>query len=226
MTDYSLWHAVGVKHAEKQYLRGDGLNFTGVQHAVDPATPVKHGKVFPVCQQLCGATSHLFDPSSRFACGRCLSELGLARPQDEEPVLASKTSASLPKGIKLCKHCGSPIRKAGPIGRGPVWWRGPVGDGSKDPDHCPVNVNHEPAPLPMVREVRKSRQTGTNVLLIDAAHPDNVDFDDIEGAGRWVTFCEPHGSYVQHQDLATARSFLPLPKEWCAACDGQDSRYS
>jgi hypothetical protein len=71
-----------------------------------------------------------------------------------------------------------------------------------------------------VRETRVPRSTGTPVLCIDALHPDDTDFklDAEEGAGRWVTFCEAHGTFVHHTSWRTARSFLSAPEEWCDGC--------
>lgn len=50
------------------------------------------------------------------------------------------------------------------------------------------------------------------VLIIDARGSD--DFREDEG-GRWVTFCEEHGDFCQHDTRALARDFKDAPEEWC-----------
>jgi hypothetical protein len=66
-----------------------------------------------------------------------------------------------------------------------------------------------------LRERRKNRTTGTYVELYDTEHELNV-FDP--DGGRWVTFCDEHATLCNHLELATARSFLAAPWEWCEDC--------
>lgn len=56
--------------------------------------------------------------------------------------------------------------------------------------------------------------------LIDARKSE--DFREDEG-GRWVTYCDLHGSFVQHATRSLARDFLAHPGEWCEACQHADS---
>ena len=65
-----------------------------------------------------------------------------------------------------------------------------------------------------LRQTTKARSTGTEVEVYDTDDPLSV-FDP-EG-GRWVTICE-HGSLVNHETLATARSFASAPEVWCEEC--------
>lgn len=70
-----------------------------------------------------------------------------------------------------------------------------------------------------IRERRVPRSTGTPVLCIDALHPDDTDFqEDAKDAGRWVSFCEAHGTFVHHTSWRTCRAFLSSPDEWCEKC--------
>lgn len=66
-------------------------------------------------------------------------------------------------------------------------------------------------------ETRRSRarQTGTVVVLVDARC--SPDFNEDEG-GRWITFCDTHHTFCQHETRALATSFLPVPGEWCEVC--------
>lgn len=70
---------------------------------------------------------------------------------------------------------------------------------------------------PLVGEVesRVPRQTGYRTVLIDALQPGDY---RVEEGGRWVTLCEKHGEFVQHETRGTARSFLSAPVEWCDGC--------
>ena len=53
--------------------------------------------------------------------------------------------------------------------------------------------------------------------VIDAnTHPD---FNASEG-GRWVTFCDTHGQFCQHESRSLARAFMGSPEEWCSGCGG------
>lgn len=50
------------------------------------------------------------------------------------------------------------------------------------------------------------------VKIIDGQ--ESPDFDVTEG-GRWVTFCETHGFFVQHTGRAVARDMAKSPETWC-----------
>lgn len=65
-----------------------------------------------------------------------------------------------------------------------------------------------------LRQATKARSSGAVVELYDTTQPENV-FDP--DGGRWVTICE-HGSLVNHETLATARSFAAAPEVWCEEC--------
>jgi hypothetical protein len=67
-----------------------------------------------------------------------------------------------------------------------------------------------------VRETRRNRKTGSIIALLDAAHPDSM-FRSDEG-GRWVTFCETHGLFVQHDTFKLARDWMAEPTCWCQEC--------
>ena len=69
-----------------------------------------------------------------------------------------------------------------------------------------------------VVEARRTRETGRYVALIDAL--ESPDYVPAEG-GRWVTFCDRHGTFCQHETRALGRAFLAAPSEWCEPC-GQD----
>lgn len=64
-------------------------------------------------------------------------------------------------------------------------------------------------------ELRTNRETGTRIHLIDARSA--REFDEAEG-GRWITLCEKHGAFVQHETRSLARSFMAAPSEWCENC--------
>lgn len=74
-----------------------------------------------------------------------------------------------------------------------------------------------------IRTRSRAKSTGTTVLVIDARI--SPDFQEDEG-GRWVTFCEEHGTFCQHETLRDpengigggARTFAARPEEWCEAC--------
>lgn len=50
------------------------------------------------------------------------------------------------------------------------------------------------------------------VKVIDGQ--ESPDFDVTEG-GRWITFCETHGFFVQHTGRAVARDMAKSPETWC-----------
>lgn len=54
-----------------------------------------------------------------------------------------------------------------------------------------------------------------NVTVYDARR--YSDFREDEG-GRWVTFCQKHGTFVQHETRALAYNWAKVPAEWCAEC--------
>jgi hypothetical protein len=45
---------------------------------------------------------------------------------------------------------------------------------------------------------------------------------DTEG-GRWQTVCERHHHIISHDTLATARSWLTHPEEWCDGCIAREA---
>jgi hypothetical protein len=62
---------------------------------------------------------------------------------------------------------------------------------------------------------RRPRSTGLPVTQIDAEkHPD---FDPEEG-GRFVTLCETHSTFCQHDTFSLARAHTASPEEWCEPC--------
>jgi hypothetical protein len=69
--------------------------------------------------------------------------------------------------------------------------------------------------LPGELERSKSRVTGTVNSLIDAE--ESPDFNSEEG-GRWITFCNDHGQFVQHTSRSVAHGFRPRSDEWCSVC--------
>jgi DNA-directed RNA polymerase specialized sigma24 family protein len=59
----------------------------------------------------------------------------------------------------------------------------------------------------------------SQVQVFDARkHPD---FNEDEG-GRWITFCDPHGQFCQHETRSLARAFAQAPEEWCSECQKAD----
>ncbi len=65
-----------------------------------------------------------------------------------------------------------------------------------------------------LRQQTTARSSGAVVELYDTDDPLSV-FDP--DGGRWVTICE-HGYLVNHETLATARSFASAPEQWCEEC--------
>lgn len=68
-----------------------------------------------------------------------------------------------------------------------------------------------------LRVQRKSRQTGSTISLYDAAHADSV--FNVEDGGRWITFCETHELFVQHERFEDAETFFASPYDWCGKCE-------
>lgn len=60
----------------------------------------------------------------------------------------------------------------------------------------------------------KNRQTKTPISLID-----NRDESFDVGGQPWITLCEKHGNYCEHETRALAESLAPVPAEWCPECD-------
>lgn len=57
------------------------------------------------------------------------------------------------------------------------------------------------------------------VEIIDAR--ESEDFRESEG-GRWVTFCQTHGEFLQHRYKSEAESvFGRMSVNWCEACARQ-----
>jgi hypothetical protein len=67
-------------------------------------------------------------------------------------------------------------------------------------------------------QLRKAKSTGTMVGVYNCEQAD-LDTDD----GSWATVCEDHGSIVNHDTLATARSHASAPEGWCDEC-GKEGR--
>lgn len=68
--------------------------------------------------------------------------------------------------------------------------------------------------MSIVRETR-CRATGATVQIVDARL--SLDFDEAEG-GRWVTWCDTHETFVQHETLADARYHAADSATWCGLC--------
>lgn len=66
--------------------------------------------------------------------------------------------------------------------------------------------------------VRRSRRTGTTVALID-----NRDESFDVGGLPWITLCEDHGNYCEHETRKLAESHAPEPDQWCAGCQGGEA---
>lgn len=57
------------------------------------------------------------------------------------------------------------------------------------------------------------------VEIIDSR--ESADFSEAEG-GRWVTFCQTHGEFLQHRHKADAESvFGRMSVNWCGECQRQ-----
>lgn len=66
-------------------------------------------------------------------------------------------------------------------------------------------------------EASRARATGTVVVLVDLANGGNW-LGSPEDGGRWATFCEAHGEFVQHTSKTLARDWMPSPEVWCTGC--------
>lgn len=65
-----------------------------------------------------------------------------------------------------------------------------------------------------IRQASFARSSGTLISVVEA---EAQGFDPEDG-GRWMTICEDHGSNVQHDTLAAARSWASCPEGWCEEC--------
>jgi hypothetical protein len=70
---------------------------------------------------------------------------------------------------------------------------------------------HEAAGL---RQVRRSRQTGTLISVYDG----EAALMDTDG-GRWQTVCEDHSMICSHPTLALALDHAGYPQGWCEDCE-------
>lgn len=59
----------------------------------------------------------------------------------------------------------------------------------------------------------RARQTGT---LVGVYHAEQAGLDP--DGGPWVTVCEDHGSVINHETLAQAKSHATDPEGWCEDC--------
>jgi hypothetical protein len=59
----------------------------------------------------------------------------------------------------------------------------------------------------------RARSTGATVELID-----NRDGAFEDGGLAWVTFCDTHGNYCEHETRQLADSFRAAPEQWCGSC--------
>jgi hypothetical protein len=69
----------------------------------------------------------------------------------------------------------------------------------------------------MRRTAHRSRRTGTMVQIADN-RDGSVDSTDGQ---PWYTICLDHGGLCSHETLALARSWAPLPDQWCPDCQEQ-----
>lgn len=73
---------------------------------------------------------------------------------------------------------------------------------------------------------RRARQTGTVVQIVDRGLDD---FERAEAAERgyewhrWETVCVDHGGVCSHLTRSVAKSFAPVPREWCPTCQEEDA---
>lgn len=81
-----------------------------------------------------------------------------------------------------------------------------------------MSVAHNLNGIPGLVQLRKSRQTGTMVGIYDG----ELQGLDTE-SGRWSTVCEEHGTVIAHQTLALAKTWAPVPDEWCEDCMARGS---
>jgi hypothetical protein len=71
-----------------------------------------------------------------------------------------------------------------------------------------------------VIQERRCRATGAIVSVIDAER--SADFETAEG-GRWVTYCETHETFCQHETRALAVHHAADSGTWCGLCaEGMD----
>lgn len=64
------------------------------------------------------------------------------------------------------------------------------------------------------REHRRSRQTGTLVVLVNS---DEAGIDSSDGCA-WTLVCDDHDQIISHKTRALARYFMASPLDWCEVC--------
>lgn len=80
---------------------------------------------------------------------------------------------------------------------------------------------------PRVVSIRKNRQTGTEIAVVD-----NRDgLFECEGYGddpsappegcTWASVCNDHGFYILHASRRLAEAWAAQPADWCEECDQQ-----
>jgi hypothetical protein len=60
----------------------------------------------------------------------------------------------------------------------------------------------------------RNRKTGTRIMIIDNRQGS---FD--VGGQKWITFCDDHGNYCEHETLKLASRHYAHPEGWCGDCE-------
>lgn len=64
---------------------------------------------------------------------------------------------------------------------------------------------------------RRNRITGAHIAVIDARRDPGQNWQEDEG-GRWVTWCDRHETFMQHETRSEATWQAADPTGWCGMC--------
>lgn len=79
-------------------------------------------------------------------------------------------------------------------------------------------MDSDPTTYTGYRAHRRSRVTGTTVVLLDG-HAAGMT-SPADGDGRWAVLCDQHGGIIATDTQAEARSLMADPTDWCPVCQG------
>lgn len=74
-----------------------------------------------------------------------------------------------------------------------------------------INASH-------IIQDRISRINGARIIVIDARRDPGQNWLIDEG-GRWITWCDRHETFCQHETRAEAVFQAGNPRSWCGMCD-------
>lgn len=64
---------------------------------------------------------------------------------------------------------------------------------------------------------RRAQENGARVLVIDVRKDKGHNWTEDEG-GRWVTWCDRHETFAQHETKRGAKRQAASPTTWCGLC--------